>query len=271
MKKLIRRCFWWVIQFLEVQFFLSLVSFPILIAWGIPFSCATLLGNFIFIPFLTLFLLFSSLIFFLELIGVSSSWFCCGLNIIADCWVLILSWGQKSWLIGFPENVFFVALSIAILCFVLLQHKIFGKSGVYTLLLSMLFFGFIYYVSFYNKGFKQIVVPCGNKKAEITLIYTTMILKDNGAFGCKKSNGSWVQYTLIPELIKKMGSQIIEKVIVDESNGNSFTALKELCLHVCVKSIVLPYFLRTLEKNEWRSYYALMEVVKKENIKVIRK
>ena len=74
MKQPLNRFYNHIIQFLQVQLFLSLASLPILVAWGIPFSLATVAGNFLFSPFLTLFLLLSSLIFFTELIFIPNAW-----------------------------------------------------------------------------------------------------------------------------------------------------------------------------------------------------
>jgi len=271
MKKLFKRLLWGIIQFLEVQFFLSLVSLPILIAWGIPFSVATVVGNFIFSPFLTLFLLCASLIFFTQLCCVPNGWLLWALEVITQWWLWTLSWGEKSWLICFPEAFFWVSVIIALICFMVIQHKILGKQGMQLICLGVcaLFFMCAYRVL--STRIQTIEVACGNKRVCAVAVNQALIVQDRGAFSTKKSGASWVQYTLLPELIKKLGSHTIEKVVVEESNGNSFAALKELCLHARVKKIVLPYFLRTLEKHEWRSYYALMEAVKKEHIMVIRK
>ena len=61
---------YWLMRTIYVQLYLSLMSSPILIYWGLPVSLASPLGNILFNPLLVVFLFFSSLLFFTELLHI---------------------------------------------------------------------------------------------------------------------------------------------------------------------------------------------------------
>ena len=56
-----------------VHLAVTLVSLPILIMWGLPFSLAASIGNIAFTPLLACFLAISSLIFFTELLFIPNA------------------------------------------------------------------------------------------------------------------------------------------------------------------------------------------------------
>lgn len=89
-------------DFIHLQLFLTLISWPILIAWGLPLSLMSLLGNFIFGPVVTLFLFVSALIFFCELVGIPNGSLVWLLDKITDWWVFIMHHSSSRWLISAP-------------------------------------------------------------------------------------------------------------------------------------------------------------------------
>jgi len=111
------------LTFLQVQCFLSLVSLPVIVAWGLPFSLMTAVGNFIFSPFITIFLLCSSLIFFTELLSIPNQYLIIILEWITKIWLICLSYGSKSWLVGLPTSLLPLLCIIAILTFITFKNK----------------------------------------------------------------------------------------------------------------------------------------------------
>src|SRR5438552_892464 len=91
------------INFCYLQFFLMLISLPILISWGLPISLTTIFGNFFFTPFLTLFLLLSSLLLFFEIAHIPNYFIAYLLDFITRVWYFLLTFDKKYWLIGFAK------------------------------------------------------------------------------------------------------------------------------------------------------------------------
>ncbi len=259
-----------IIQFIQVQLFISLASLPIVVSWGIPFSIVTVIGNFLFSPFLTLFLLVSSLVFFTELFCIPNEWFIFLLEHISLVWLHLLSWGSKEWLIGFPAHSVWIACLGSFFGFVVMQHKFLGRRLISVIFLLGISFGTVYFLSCTQPYSQEIKVPCGKKEVKITTFGKTVILKDCGLFSVKKSRQSWVQYTLLPEIIKKTGLLDIELIIVDNADGATFEVLKEIIFNARVKKIVLPYFIRTLTSREWRSFYEFKKIASQQKCIITR-
>jgi len=65
------------INFLHSQLIVTLVALPILVAWGLPSSVMTFIGNLVFAPVLTIIIILASLLFFTQLVGISNAWHDC--------------------------------------------------------------------------------------------------------------------------------------------------------------------------------------------------
>lgn len=271
MKQLLNRFYNQIIQFLQMQLFLSLASLPILVAWGIPFSLATVMGNFLFSPFLTLFLLISSLIFFTELIFIPNAWLIVCLEHLSAFWLWALSFGTKKWLVGFPVHGLWIAFVGSLCGFIIMQHKVLGRKTISLIVLIGISGATVYALSYVQPYSQEIKVSCGKKAAQVIVIGSSIVIKDNGLFSLKKAGQSWVEYNLLPDIIKKTGSLTVELVVAQCADGNTFQALKELLLHASVKKIILPYFLHNLSAYEWRLFYEFKALAKKENCIIIRK
>lgn len=111
------------LHFLHLQLFLSLISLPILIAWGLPFSWLTFVGNLIFTPFLTLFLLVSSLIFFAHLVSIPCGFLVSILEKITSWWIFLMQWSDRHWLMGFARPSLMVLFCIPVIAVLIVQSK----------------------------------------------------------------------------------------------------------------------------------------------------
>src|SRR5260370_32295969 len=76
---------------IQLQLFISFISLPFLIGWGLPISLLTPVSTLIFGPFLTCFLLISSLIFFLKLFYVPNAALVSCLELITSVWLAFLN------------------------------------------------------------------------------------------------------------------------------------------------------------------------------------
>src|SRR4051812_19287834 len=101
--------------FLELQLLISIVILPILIAWGLPTSIMSIVGNLIFAQILTLFIFISALLFTTDLCGIPNFWIAQALEWVTSIWHYVLSFGSAHWLIGFPAWMFPISCILAIL------------------------------------------------------------------------------------------------------------------------------------------------------------
>lgn len=252
-------------RFIQVQLFLSIVSLPILVSWGLPLSTMTAVGNFLFSPFLGTFLLCSSLIFFTELLGIPNSALIFLLDKITTLWSYCLSWGSKGWLIGFYKPSILILIAITVLAFAIMHHKKLGRLYPSIFCLSLLLGATTCYLKFNCPHETLFHIDCGKNKVLILIKNKKVIIKDQGAFAKKLSPDSWVQFTLLPELMQKTGRTTIDQIIVERPNTLTFEALSSLCQHTQVTLIELPYFSTELTKAGWRAFFELKRMIKQED------
>lgn len=247
------------VRFLQLQLFLTLISLPIVLFWGLPLSLVSPLGNCIFAPFLTLFLLLSSIIFFCELVYIPNTLFIALLDYLSACWSWMISWAQHGWLLRCAQPPLIVAVCVPLGTFLIMHYKKYSKVTSSTFIL--LAYTFINIACLYtivpSKGI--MTIPCFQK--ELTLINTqsSHILIDTGALTHRISTSQWVTYTLVPQLIR-YGIKELEVVITLKPSATAFKALTELVVKIPVKRLYVPYWKGSLSSKGWKAWENLLRV-----------
>ncbi len=260
----------WFYNFMHVQLFLSLISLPILVAWGLPFSLTTVFGNLIFTPFLTLFLLIATGIFFFELLAIPNGWLIYALEKLCSLWMYCLDHGSTTWLYGIDTYGLIVCSVCALSACVLLHHKQWGREkNSWSLLLLLLLTPFAYQKirSFFPQKGR---ITCIKKSALITSCKGTISVIDYGALGEKKSAGTWIQYTFLTEVLKQCGSVQFDTVSCPYANAQTLEALNTLCRHARVRKIIVTHPNR--QTRQYKDSYAQLEkIAKKEGTALLTK
>ncbi|MFH1253899.1 MAG: hypothetical protein V1646_00515, partial [bacterium] len=195
-------------NFVQSQVIVTLVSIPILVGWGLQISMMTFIGNLIFAPILTIFLILSSIVFFTELLGIPNLFIIKALEFVTIFWDIILSLGKKEWLFGFCKpSTFFLFLIPTAAFLILLFIKTKSSKVKFLSLLGFcclsIFCLSIIPIFFHNQPQSstfydgKLTINFDSNK-NITLI-------DNGFFNTKASPEKTIHYELKQYLIKTMG------------------------------------------------------------------
>src|SRR5579862_4537065 len=112
----------WLLQAAAVQTFLTLVSLPILVAWGLPLSYLTPVGTLLFTPILTAYLWCALAVFFTTLCAIPNSYCIAALQYVSDWWLWILGLIKTPWQIGFVCPPIAVLIFIPISAFILVWY-----------------------------------------------------------------------------------------------------------------------------------------------------
>ena len=230
--KILQTLFKALISFMQVQLFISLVSLPVLIAWGLPISIMSVIGNLIFSPLIGLFLLFASLIFFSELLSIPNSGLIYILEYITKIWIYCLSFGSKTWLIGIKENVLPLAMIIMLFIVLALMHKKTVSKKIF-ININVLCILIITACHCFNTSNRSETIQC--MKKNITLSYKdgAVYIKDHGGLGEKRNPESWILYTFIPTIIKKYGTLHIASIQTSDkkvATQKAIAVLKKECI-----------------------------------------
>lgn len=266
----------WFLKFLQIQLVMSLVSLVILINWGIPISLLSPIGNMVFTPIFTVFLGLSSIIFFLEILHIPNGILIYLLEKLTSLWFLLAqSFNNKS-LIGFVKPPILFTIIVPILILFILTYKQVNNSLVNSLnksiiALAILFFASCTYlkIAYTPQSFVK-NIACN--KGYVTFIYDngkTAII-DPGYIGQRISAPSWIQYTLIPNIIKSSGATTIDHLIILQPGKITFDAIKQLSKSIIIKNIDLITFDLNMKKNMEKSFNGLITEAKERNIKINR-
>lgn len=261
------------LNFVQSQLIVTLASVPILVGWGLQISTLTFIGNLVFAPILTLFLILSSIIFFTELVGIPNHFFIIFLESLTSFWHTILNTGTKSWLYGFCRPTTILLFLIPILAFLILlliKHKttqiktwaMFGCFCISILGLNTIpsFFSRQHASNSFYDG--KLLIEF-DKDKNITLI-------DNGFFNTKSSPEKTIDYELKQYLIKNTGKPEIKNLVLLQPSYRTFKAAQELCCRLDVLAVTLPFFDKKISKAAQCQFFKLKQLLEEKQIAFLR-
>lgn len=243
------------INFIHIQLFITLISIPILLCWGMPISVLTFAGNFLLSPILTLFLLLSSLIFFCELLHIPNSFLIYGLQKTCSTWLSLMQWGTKHYLVALAAPSLLIIIAIPICALLILHYKknnnpIRGIIGYASLMIITLLF-----LKYQTKSVEPISnFECNNGNVTIIATNNQITLIDPGVIGRRLSAPSWCEYKLMPHLAKTYGTTTIDHLIIMQPNKIIFDALYELVDKITIGHICVPLWDGKIPERWWYSY-----------------
>jgi len=216
----------------RTQIILAFIYAPLVISWGLPISYMSLVGNIIFLPFLTSFLTLSTVLFLTEILAIPNLYICHLLNTFTSIWASILQYGSPCWLIGFPDPGIYWLLLIplsgtGIFFLTRKTSRIMQCSTLGTVLITvLLLFKYIPHTP------QRITIPYKQdnpeNKANIQYNAVTHQLIVPQIRTTKNSFTSWFIYQARSELYKKVGTSHINTLILINPTKYRIQTFKEL-------------------------------------------
>lgn len=261
---------YWCARAFQLQLFLTLVSLPILVAWGLPISCMSPLGNCLFTPFLTIFLLLASLMFFGQLLHIPYSPLACLFNYLTRFWIDLMNYAQMQWLVGIVRLPMPLLLFIGMMPFFIITYRPTRSLRVSIACFLCVLSAVYGYSSFISNQTRITTIPCA--RGELTLLTTPggAILIDPGYLGSMVAASSWVRYTLIPALISATGSTHINHVVMLQPMGLAFEAAEQLCTLIHVDALYIPSWIGTLKRSHAFRYAQLKKSLESSATRLVR-
>jgi len=208
-----------------------------------------------------IFLLCSSLLFFSELLHMPNSVLVYCLECITYVWHLLLSIQQPQWLIGFVKLPIILLCSVIFIALWIVSRRVWRRET--RIAAFMVVFGLLWSVSYMARGTGDPVTPIACNKGSVFILHDhhKTIIIDPGYIGRSPSAASWVQYTLVPQLIQLTGSLRVDYVIVLQPGSRVFEALGSLCTKVQVQQVYMPWWDGTLSRAAWRNFFLFKELL----------
>lgn len=255
----------------QLQLFISFISLPFLIAWGLPISLLTPISTLIFGPFLTCFLLISSIIFFLELLYIPNTFFIWCLEQVTTIWLACLNLEQRAWLVGFTKPPLFILLLLPLLALAIVHSKKLTSIPKRILFLSLLIITacatlkFFPYPSHHNTA---TTIPCNNGTITFILHNKELTIIDPAFIAARPSYESFISYTLMPAIIEQTGYMHIDHLIICKFNKRILDALQFLATKITIKNLYVPAWKGKIPLFAWRSYVHLKKIITAQNGKI---
>lgn len=259
----------WLKRVICLQLYLSLMASPILLYWGLPLSIAAPIGNIIFTPCLTAILFLSSLIFFAKLVYIPCGILIKALDFSTSTMDYLIKLGSHHWLIGFAKPAWSILWAIPLCTLLIMHHRRFTNGYRGIICLSALSLA-ISLVLIYSKNSPPIkTITCNNGELALLQTKKETILIDPGFLGSRISAPSFVQYRLIPTIIKTAGTTSIDALIVLQTNQMTMQAISTLCTMMHVRNVYLPAWSGTLSIGEKIAYRQLKISMQEHDTKFI--
>ncbi len=266
----LKRLYTWFVRGVQLQLYLTLMSAPILVYWGLPISLASPLGNLLFHPLLTLFLFLSSLVFFCHVFHMPHGAFTYGLEKTSTLFHVLLGYGRGGWLVGLPQppTYLLVLLPLVTACVFCCKKTRSLYRSIGCLLILSCSFGLI--LKYAHMAPPMIDLACNRGTLHIICSEGNVVIIDTGVLGQRLSVRSWIEYTLAPAIIHATGLTTISSIIVMQPSQTTFDAIAALCGACCVQTVCMPLWRGTMSAGQRRSYAQLMAAFDEGGTKFVR-
>lgn len=231
----------WLAQVVWVQLFLTLISLPFLLWWGLPLSLLTLVGNIIFSPVIMVFLFLSTLLFFALLLGLPVGLLIALLEWVSGWWLWMLSFGGPGVLVAIPCPRWWILPLMPLSACVVLFHRHVAtpcrRIVAYGALLG--FFVMLCYAT-HKSG--SIELPYGKKK--VWYLYDEgarkhLLVDRDGVLKNSKGLLAWADYTVRSRLVRA-GTVSVDVLVIVKPTERRLRAAYQVATRLSIPSILIP-------------------------------
>lgn len=257
----------YIINSLRLQLFINLAILPIFWYWGLPISLINPIGNIIFAPFLVIFLILSSTIFFTEVLSLPNELLIYLLEQFTTLWMWITVKLNFNTLLTFPKPAWPFAGVILTLALICLMHRKLQKGTASLKALIFVWFIFIFNNSLLQPKEGIYIIEKTGRNSSYPLFIgnskeAVLILKP-----INKPN-QYNQLQKIKDFLLNMGIKKVNKIILKEVSTNSLQLLLALTKIVKLEEIYIPTLSKFLNKAKFNIWLQLLEICSSYKIKV---
>ena len=242
----------WLFVSLRIQIVLFLVTLPILSAWGLPFSLASILGNLLFAPWATVFLGLSTLWFISHLCGLPNLLIVYCLESLVSWWLWCLSWGSSRMLFAVPMAHPFFLICIPLSAFMVLYSNLRSWRGIKgeVVALSVLALAWCLVLTTWAPSSIPIALPHGGGTLWLCPQKHGVALVDsNGVLRKLPASSSWINFSLSTVLARHFGTCQCNDIVIMKPTIPRLYAAATLIRSGKAKRLVIPDWI--ISKKWW--------------------
>lgn len=252
---------------IERQLIITIATLPLLAYWGLPISSLTIAGNIIFAPMLSILLLGSSILFFTELFAIPNIYLAHAVQHCIGWYLHALSYGNSAYVASVQSPTIPTICACWLMLIALIHNKMVARSPYKIILYSAFGISLVWYLQ--RPAEKQLdYYTIAHDAHSVTIIRTpkNIVLIDDGSLGTRATSAQFIEYTLLPELRKKEGTDHINHWISLRYTCWTFDALITACTCAKIEHMYLPAWRAKLPSFTFRRYCALRSLSRTKNI-----
>lgn len=217
----------WIYKFLLVQLFINLIAWPILLGWGLPVTPLSIIGNLIFSPFLTAFLMLSSLAVTFELLSLPSGLFLYLLEQLTAFWLWIAACPTPDCMITCVTPPLFLTLCAPVGATLIMLYKPFKTPAMKVYAMLALYVVLIALFSLLPQP-RACTIPYGSNSVTIQSRNNKLFMVDPGFNRRASGITTWINYTLLPALGSNFGRQSVDYLVIKKRTPSTQLYAQEL-------------------------------------------
>ena len=266
----LKNTFLWLLRFIELQLFLTLITWPIIIAWGIPLSLASPLGNLLGNPLLSIFLCISSFIFITEIVHIPNSFLIAALERATHAWLSINQSITFSSLYAAPKPNMMLLLLIPLGAVFIMLHKKIVCIQMRILALLTFFAITACVLNFMHSShltttlmYKKAHIPFIIHNRQSYLIFDKPLRTHRPT---QQALTSWANYTLRPMLAQTAGVTKLDAVCILQPSTCALLITAQLCSKNLINKV---YLYSTIFEKYPDLIFDLTHITQQFNIQII--
>lgn len=220
-----------------------LCSLPIVVAWGLPLSTLSILGNMLFSPFITLFLLLSVLLLAGYIVGFPAGPLPWCLEQVTNIWFWGLEKGSSAQLYAFPCPPWWILLCVPLSLLIVL----YGVSERRTEMREILCLGALLgiwcalFTLYGMTTYRETALPYGNRMLSIHKTSSGLVVVDrDGVLRAGAHNGAWAKFTLRSLLAKCFGQRSCQMIVLMHPSQSRLEAAVSIADQVDCPLVSIP-------------------------------
>lgn len=212
--KIVLKIITWLTNVVWLQVMLAFVYAPILVAWGLPLSIASIFGNIAFPIFLISFLGLSAALFITQILNFNCTHAAWALDTLSSWWIWLLEFSSPRWLVGFIDPgilILVLIVFVGIFCAWLTRR---WHAAIRLAISGALLITILTILKTAQQGPPQLEFTYRAKKHLIVRNGHELIMILQSMHAPITSIDSWITFTLTPTMYKKYGTATIDELIL---------------------------------------------------------
>lgn len=228
------------VKFFATQLCVTLISWPLMLEWGLPVSILSPLGNAIFNPFVSAFLALCALITGAEILHIPHAFLDISLEKITAVWLTIIKIAPPGLVLTLQKPPLILSLCAPIGTILIMHCRAIRGILRKIAALGALFVTLTIIFALLPQT-RRTTIPYASHSIPVYRQNNGTLLAIDAGF-VRRTAGmeNWVTFTLLPELSIHFGRQVIDQYVCKKLTPATEQLMRLLCEKQVIRALTIP-------------------------------